>query len=78
VQMKKIQSVLAKHEQSLAAIPGVTSVGIGGSPDHPILLVTVERLTDGLRQALPDNLDGFPVTIEVSGAVTAQPAKPRP
>ena len=78
MQMKKIQSVLAKHEQSLAAIPGVTGVGIGGSPDHPILLVTVEQLTDRLRQALPDRLEGFPVKIEVSGVVRMLPAKPRP
>ena len=78
MQMKQIQSILAKHQQSLVAIPGVTSVGIGGSPDQPVLLVTVERLTDQLRRALPDRLDGFPVQIEVSGAVTMQPGKPRP
>ncbi len=66
-----IESILERHEPSLMAIPGVVGVGIGGSAEDPVIVVMVDRLTPDLRQALPRSLDGFRVTVEVAGDITA-------
>lgn len=66
-----IETVRARHETALMAVPGVVGVGIGGSADDPVIVILVESLTPALSRALPRLLDGFPVRVEVSGDVTA-------
>jgi len=71
--MPSISDVLKRHTDSLMAIPGVVGVGQGEHNGHPTVYVMVVRLTDSLRRALPDSLEGYAVQIVTSGTIQAQP-----
>lgn len=66
-------AVKARHEQELFALPGVTGTGIGASaePGVPRIDVYVTEDTPALRAELPDNLEGTPVNVVVSGPIHA-------
>ena len=70
---RSIQEVKARHEARLMAIPGVVSVGIGldekGNPAIVIGIDCESRLNELL---LPEELESFPVKINVTGTVRAQ------
>jgi len=55
------------------AIPGVSGVGIG--PDTRgagrVIKVYVERTTPELKQNIPAEIEGFPVSIEQTGEFRA-------
>jgi hypothetical protein len=65
--------VVRRHTDSLMAIPGVVGVGQGERNGHPTVYVMVARLTDSLRRALPDSLEGYAVQIVTTGTIQAQP-----
>lgn len=71
--MPSISDVLKRHTDSLMAIPGVVGVGQGERNGHPTVYVMVARLTDSLRRALPDSLEGYAVQIVTTGTIQAQP-----
>lgn len=71
--MPSIADVLRRHTDSLMAIPGVVGVGEGEKHGAPTIYVMVERMTDTLRRAVPDSIEGYAVDVHVTGAIKAQP-----
>lgn len=69
---KKIERVKADHEMQLMAINGVEGVGVGEEAGKPVIKVYVSGKTPALKQAIPAQLDGYPVRTEVSGEFHAQ------
>ncbi len=52
------------------SIPGVIGVGEGALDDGtPCRLILVIELTDQVRKSVPENIDGYPVKIEVTGEI---------
>lgn len=65
-----IEAVVAKHEQELLAIQGVTSVGIGFGPaGREVLALGV--IDAGVAASLPPQIDGIPVRVFVTGEIEA-------
>lgn len=66
-------AVKARHEQDLFALPGVKGAGIGASdqPGVPRIDVYVTEYTSTLQAELPDNLEGTPINVIVSGPIHA-------
>ena len=69
-----IDGVLARHEKSLLAVPGVVGVGATERAGRPAILVMLSHVTPESKR-LPDELDGYPVDREVTGEITAFPAE---
>ncbi len=70
---KTIEEVLAEHTEEWMSMPGVVGTGIGACDGEPCIKVFVARSTDELRQTLPDQVGGFVVRLEVTGAFQARP-----
>lgn len=66
---KSIDAVLAAHNDSLMAIPGVVGTAVGRCQGAPCIRVLVTRTSDELRRRIPRELEGFPVQIDVTGPV---------
>lgn len=66
----EIDQVMARHQDRLMAIPGVTGVGIGEQGGRPAIVVMVVRLTPQVRAQIPQQLEGFPVVVDQSGEIT--------
>jgi hypothetical protein len=71
--MPSITDVLQRHTDSLMAIPGVVGVGQGEQNGAPTVYVMVTTLTDSIRAALPDSIEGYAVVVRESGVIRAQP-----
>jgi hypothetical protein len=71
--MPSIADVLKRNTDSLMAIPGVVGVGQGEQNGAPTVYIMVTKLTDSLRAALPDSIDGYAVVIKQTGEIRAQP-----
>ncbi|HEU4761675.1 MAG TPA: hypothetical protein VFS74_05095 [Gemmatimonadales bacterium] len=71
--MPSITDVLTRHTDSLMAIPGVVGVGQGEQNGSPTVYVMVTTLTDSLRGALPDSIEGYAVVVKETGEIRAQP-----
>ena len=71
--MPSISDVLTRNTGSLMAIPGVVGVGQGEQNGAPAVYVMVTVLTDSVRAALPDSIEGYPVVVTASGVIRAQP-----
>jgi len=71
--MPSIAEVLTRHTDSLMAMPGVVGVGQGERNGSPTVYVMVVQLTDSLRRALPDSIEGYAVEVVESGKIKAQP-----
>ena len=67
-----IATVLARHTDSLMAIPGVVGVGEGEQAGRPTVYVMVERSTAELDAALPDSIDGYAVELRETGRIVPQ------
>ena len=66
--------VKERHEDELLDIPGVVGVAIGRSETtgELVIQVLVNRMTDELREELPEDLEGFPVEAVVAGEIGTQ------
>ncbi len=71
--MPPTTDVLQRHTDSLMAIPGVVGAGQGEKNGAPTIYIMVERMTDSLRRALPDSIEGYAVDVHVTGEIKAQP-----
>jgi hypothetical protein len=70
-----IEQVLARHTDSLMAIPGVVGVGQGTVEGIPGVHVFVVEASAELRRRLPTRLEGYPVQVVESGIIRAQPER---
>ena len=57
---------------ALMAIPGVVGVGIGGTAGEMRIVVYLENASPELKARIPTELGGYPVAVEVTGAITPQ------
>jgi hypothetical protein len=69
-----LERVLASGEARLLAVPGVTSVGIGFGPAGGEALV-VGVVDAGVAARLPQEIEGVPVVVTVTGEVGALPRR---
>ena len=67
-----IEEVLAGHTEEWMSVPGVVGTGVGACDGEPCIKVFVARLTDELSQTLPNQVEGFVVRLEVTGAFQAR------
>ena len=68
-----IRDTKAKYQDELLAKPGVVSVGIGKDRDgNPVIIVGLDSERPDTVQALPRELDGYPVRVEVVGTIRSQ------
>jgi hypothetical protein len=68
-----IQEAKAKHEARLLAEPGVVSVGIGRDADGTeVIVVGLDRERPEARAALPRELEGYRVRVQIIGTPRAQ------
>jgi hypothetical protein len=68
-----IQEVKARHEARLMEKPGVVAVGIGRDADgRQAIIVSLDRERPDTRAAMPEELEGYPVRVQVTGPVRAR------
>ena len=66
-----INAVLRAHDKQLLAVPGVVGVYVGLLADGktPCLKVMLAKKSAKAERAIPKNIDGFPVVIEITGEI---------
>ncbi len=75
---RPLAEVLAAHTPGLMRTPGVVGTAESRLADgRPCILVLVSRMSPGLRDRLPRELEGWPVKVEVSGEIRAMPDSSR-
>lgn len=72
---KSIEAVLAAHNDSLMAIPGVVGTAIGRCDGVPCIRVFMRDSAAATRARLADRLDGYTVRVEVTGTFHARPSQ---
>lgn len=72
-QGKTIEEVLQRHSDRLMRIPGVAATALGICDDRPCIKVYVVEMTPTLKAAVPDSLEGYPVSLEPAGEIRALP-----
>ena len=70
---KRIQDVLAAHNDSLLALPGVVGTAIGLCDGSPCIRVFVADAAAAQRTRVPDRLEGYVVRVEVQPPLRALP-----
>ena len=68
---RSIEQVFDSHRDRLLSIPGVVGAGIAKTDDMPAIMVMVLKRTTELETMIPEELDGYPVIIEVTGEFKA-------
>jgi len=69
---QSIQEVLAAHNDSLMAIPGVVGTAIGICDGAPCIRVFVADSGSARRVNVGTRLDGYPVRVEITGQFRAR------
>lgn len=69
---KSIETVLARHNDSLMAVPGVVGTAIGRCDGAPCIRVFVQDSVSARNARIAARLDGYVVRVEVSGAFHAR------
>jgi hypothetical protein len=64
-----IETTLKRHTDKLMAIPGVVGTAVGQCDGRPCILVLVVKKSPDLMQKIPRELEGYPVTVEETGAI---------
>ncbi|MGZ8224574.1 MAG: hypothetical protein ACXWTE_05520 [Methylobacter sp.] len=67
-----INTIKTRHESRLLSMPGVVSVGIGQNKGHSAIIIDVESQDILDKMALPDQLDGYPVKVQIVDNVRTQ------
>ena len=68
----KIEDVLALHNDSLMALPGVVGTAIGTCDGAPCIRVFVRDSTAARTARIAEQLEGYRVRVEVSGMFHAR------
>jgi len=63
-----IEEVLKQHTDSLMSIPGVVGTGQGVCREKPCIKIFVTERTPDVENKIPQQLGGYPVVIEETGA----------
>ena len=66
---RSIEDVLAAHNDSLLALPGVVGTAIGSCGGEPCIKVLLADSNPDTRKRIPQRLEGFPVVAEVTGPI---------
>ncbi len=67
-----IEQVKEKYEMHLlTSIEGVTGIGIGSESGKPVIKIYVEKKSIASQGNFPRQLEGYPVSIEVTGGLHA-------
>lgn len=69
---RPIEEVLAKHTDSLMALPGVVGTAIGLCDDKPCIRVLLADSAAAARLKIPEQLEGHRVRVEVTGPIRAR------
>jgi len=72
VTSRTIETVLAAHNDSLMAVPGVVGTAIGRCDGVPCIRVFLAAADDVARRRIPAQLEGYPVRVEVTGEIRAR------
>ncbi len=71
--MKSIKEVKRSYEAELLALPDVVSVGIGkGEEGSAAIIVGLAKPNPKTKARIPENIDGYPVIVRLTGAIRAQ------
>lgn len=71
--LEAIREVKARREEEWLALEGVVAVGVGATGERgPGILVSVEEVTDVLREHIPREASGVPVELRETGEVRAR------
>lgn len=73
VPSSSIEDVLKEHTPELMSIPGVVGAGRGVCSEKPCLVVLVKKKTPELEKKIPGFIDGYPVRLEATGAISTLP-----
>ena len=71
---KPIEVVLKEHTERLMALPGVVGTAQGEPDGKPCITVFVVEKTAALLEQIPGEIEGYPVSIEVTGIIRAYPS----
>ena len=66
-----IEEVQEAHTPEWMSIPGVVGTGIGKCGDLPCIKVFVAQKTPEVDRQIPDQVEGYPVRVEVTGPFRA-------
>lgn len=69
VTSRSIEAVLASHTDSLMAVPGVVGTAIGLCDGSPCIRVLLAAANEATQRRIPKRLEGYPVTVEVTGQI---------
>ncbi|HEY7233261.1 MAG TPA: hypothetical protein VH539_03880 [Gemmatimonadaceae bacterium] len=69
---KSIEDVLAAHNDSLMALPGVVGTAIGRCDGTPCIRVFMRDSAAARATRIAERLEGYPVRVEVSGMFRAR------
>ena len=66
---RDINAVLRDHDKELLKLPGVVAVAVGvlEQTNQPCLRVMLARHLPETRRAIPMQIEGYPVLVEVTG-----------
>jgi hypothetical protein len=68
-----IEEAIKEHSEELMSVPGVVGVGQGLCDNNPCIKVYIIKRTSELVKKIPDLLEGYEVSIEITGEIRAHP-----
>lgn len=68
---RTIEEVQEAHTPAWMEIAGVIGTGIGLCNEEPCIKVFVARRTEEIEEKIPEEVEGYPVRIEVTGEFRA-------
>lgn len=68
MESRSIEEVLEAHTDSLLALPGVVGTALGLCDSVPCIRVFLSDSSETIRRRVPQELEGYPVRAEVTGA----------
>lgn len=68
-----IEEVIKEHSEDLMSLPGVVGVGQGLCDNNLCIKVYIIKSTPELDNKIPTLLEGYKVSIEITGGIRAHP-----
>lgn len=67
----EIEAALDRQREKLMGRPGAVGVGLGHRDGKPAIVLMVEKATPEALAGLPNEIEGYPLVVEVVGKITA-------